>query len=460
MTVDLLRKGHLCRQELGVKPPSSPPGKLPAAVPDAEPLAEQDFFKVAYAYVSHSLRRHGVPARHRRDLAQEVLAAAFRKRDDYDPELGSPSAWLGGFVVNVVRSFRRAEKRREQLVRELAEEAGTMVTPDEAGEVMEERRRILVDELLPQVPFDQRAVVIARDLDELEMRDIAEQQGIPLSTAYDRYERGRAALARAYKKWQSRQRALGLIVIPATLEQLLEADRTIPALPADEMEAAWRRFRRRLFWDALLAFVRRPAVKQALTFAAGGVTGAVLYAALSHRTPAVVSILPVPPPVIAAEEANAAPAPSAVAPPPPPGAASVIAGEAATPHSTRATPIATAVPLPSASAPVSPAAPSATAQIAGDANEESRLFEAACRAFDRGDLDAAEAAIKAHEHDYPEGDFTSEREALRVKVLVQRGRPAEARARLDHLRETPGGRAIGARLEPTMPDAGPPPNPP
>jgi RNA polymerase sigma-70 factor (ECF subfamily) len=56
---------------------------------------------------------------------------------------------------------------------------------------------------LAQVPMERRAVLIMHEVDEVAMRDIANQLGIPLFTAYSRLRKARreldAALARLVK---------------------------------------------------------------------------------------------------------------------------------------------------------------------------------------------------------------------------------------------------------------------
>ncbi len=64
-------------------------------------------FKEAIDYVSYSLCRLGVRAADREDLAQEIVIAAYARRQEYDSTLGSPRQWLHGFVVNASRNYQR-----------------------------------------------------------------------------------------------------------------------------------------------------------------------------------------------------------------------------------------------------------------------------------------------------------------------------------------------------------------
>ncbi|MFO0759153.1 MAG: RNA polymerase sigma factor [Byssovorax sp.] len=389
-----------------MKPPSVPPEQVGAPVSIPERLAARALFKEAFPYVLRTLRHLGTPGRDQPDLAQEILITAYRRRHTYDSARSSLRAWIYGITFNFVRNDERKRRRRERVVREDApEEIDAMLSPEEQGINREEQRRIL-QELLAEIPFEQRAVVVAHDLDELEMKEIAEQQGIPLSTAYDRYRRGAAALERAYERRRKEEEGSGAIAVPWALAQLFEADREVHEVPADMEEAAWKRFHRAVRWDGICDLVRWPAVRSALIFLAGAGAGAALFWALSLGTRA-------PAPVIASAPIAAAAATVVCTPAPAPSAAAAVVEVAETPAQGSASPVA---PPPARDRAASPS----------DALGEQRAFDTAASAFQRGDLGAALAALDAQERAYPRGNFVSEREALRTRVLVQRGRSAAA----------------------------------
>jgi RNA polymerase sigma factor (sigma-70 family) len=412
----------------------------PARPSSTERLAQHALFKVAHRYVRHSLHRLHIPERDQPDLVQEILLAALLRRSDYQAERGAPATWVRGFVTNAARNYRRKQKRYQRLLRDDLIAARAVASgADEASSMSEEQRRVLIEELLPQVPFEQRVVVIARDLDELEMKVIADQDRISISTAYDRYQRGRAALERAYASWQSRQKDRGVLLAPLGLVQLLEADRAIPPAPADAAQAAWSRFCRARRWERLLAFLQHPAVRSAQKWIGGAVIGAVLHGVLSPRAVAPAPIVPVPPVVVA-------------------GTGSAEPEKVAAAVSSTTTPSGASVPDPSGlvAVPVV-AAPIAPARREADGHEaEKRAFEVAHRAFDRGDFGAARAALLVCERDFPRGSLVAERELLWAKVLVKSGQRVEARARLDRLRATAEGRALAEQLEPFVPSSAAP----
>jgi RNA polymerase sigma-70 factor (ECF subfamily) len=364
----------------------SPPFAQPSESGTAERLAQRALFEEATAYVLHSLRRVGVPETDRDELAQEILIAAYAKRGEYQPERASLRQWIHGFMVNFVRNYRRSKQksnsRHVDLPRDLADETQSL----EDKHMAERLRRLLHEDLFPQIELDLLTVLIARALDDLDFKTIAEEQGIPISTAHDRYQRGIIALKAAYARHQRRQVARGLLPMPFTIEQLLAADRKIPEAPADLVRDAWTRVHRALLWKArrraLLSLARRAEVHLAATFLAGGVVGAILHAAF----------LPTPHPAPAVF----------VQPPSIDVTAPVATGTLAPRDATSAVP---ALP-----------APATSSASRRDPSDEQRAFDVAHQAFDRGNLDAALAGLAAHERDFPGGLFASEREILRARI--------------------------------------------
>ncbi|MEO7327159.1 MAG: sigma-70 family RNA polymerase sigma factor [Minicystis sp.] len=438
MTVDLLGNEGARRQQHQVNSPLVSPASAPDRPSSTERVAEHALFKVAHAYVLHSLHRLGLPRRDRPDLAQEILVAAYIRRSGYQPERGAPATWIRAFLTNAARNYRRKQARHQRLLRDdLMVVHAVASRPDDERSTTEEQRRILIDELLPRVPFEQRVIVIARDLDELEMTVIAEQEQISLSTAYDRYQRGRAALDRACAAWQSRQKDHGMLLAPLGLVQLFEADRAIPPAPADAAQAAFRRFRRARPWERVRAFLRQPAVRSAQAWIGGAVIGAVLHAALAPRAVAPAPILPVAT-VVAAGTGSAEPEQVAAT------TSSTVAPSGA---STLEVSLVVAAP----SAPASVATAAAPRDARSSYQEEKRAFEVAHRAFDRGDFGAARAALLASERASPRGSLVTERELLWVKVLVKSEKSSEARARLDRLRGSAEGRALAEQLDAFVP---------
>ena len=378
-----------------VTPPQAPHPPESRDVPAraAERLAARDLFNEALSYALQTLRRLGVAESDRDELAQEIVIAAFLKRRDYDPAQGSPRQWIHGFAVNFVCNYRRTRGKMRGRLTELPPDLPAGTPEPESRLVADQLRELLHNELFPQLPFEVLTVIVARELDDLEFATIAEQQQTPLSTVHDRYTRGMVALRSAYKRHQRSQQAQGLAVLPFSLEQLLDADRTIPPAPPELGRDTWSRLQRarqrQAPGRALQSLLRRPATHLAATFLAGGVFGAVLHAALQ----------PTPRPVpVVVQQGLEQHDPDLV----PRGALAAVNLEQ---------------PL---SPPAVLSAPALGSASGRDSNEEQRAFDKAHQAFDRGHLDAALAALAAHERRYLAGVFAAEREILRARITQLR----------------------------------------
>ena len=357
-------------------------------------LAARELFKLALGYARHLLCRLNVEHVDRDDLAQEIVIAAYSKRREYQPERASPRQFLHGFVVNYVRNYRRKHHKSKGQSEELPPNLADHAPETMELYVNERMRQLLHEQLIPQVELDLVTVVIAHDLDNLDFKTIAEEQGIPISTAHDRYQRGIVALKAAYDRHQRKQKARGLVVLPFTLGQLLAADRSIPEVPAELVERAWRRTFRALRWQArwqaLRALVRHKATQLTTTFIAGGGVGAAVLALLRP--------IPRPAPVVFVQRG--------------PDVAQLVEIE----------PAASGAPPSSAAALPAPLASSAPRR---DPSTEQRAFDKAHQAFDRGRLDDASAALAAYERKYPRGAYAAEGETLRARIAQLR---AEASA--------------------------------
>ena len=66
---------------------------------------------------------------------------------------------------------------------------------------LSEARRLLM-RALAAVPMDRRAVLVMHEVDDMPMRDIAEQLEIPLFTAYSRLRKARKELDAALVRLQ------------------------------------------------------------------------------------------------------------------------------------------------------------------------------------------------------------------------------------------------------------------
>jgi RNA polymerase sigma-70 factor (ECF subfamily) len=140
-------------------------------------------------YLIGSLRRLGVPSSDIEDVLHEVFLVMLKRWDDYDNERPL-RPWLFGIAFRVSASQRRRGSR--ELYRDVADAEYTGQAPDEALANNEARQLLL--RALATVPLERRAVLVMYEVDEVPIRDIAEQLEIPLFTAYSRLRKARKEL--------------------------------------------------------------------------------------------------------------------------------------------------------------------------------------------------------------------------------------------------------------------------
>lgn len=163
--------------------------KRPAA---REPAVADDCFQ-AYRreldYLIGSLRRLGVPASDVEDVLHEVFLVMLRRWDDYD-RARPLRPWLFGIAFRVASGQRRRGNRELPTAGYEAENLSAQ--PDEV--IAAKQSRGLLLEALATLPIERRAVLVMHEVDDISMRVIAEQLGIPLFTAYSRLRKARREL--------------------------------------------------------------------------------------------------------------------------------------------------------------------------------------------------------------------------------------------------------------------------
>ncbi|MDX2147264.1 MAG: sigma-70 family RNA polymerase sigma factor [Planctomycetota bacterium] len=138
------------------------------------------------------------------DVVQEAFFAAFRALSKFDGR-SSLSTWLHRITVNAglmrLRKKRgRAEASIEALLprfeggyHEQAPRAWRAVTPEEASSI---GKRGVVWQALDRLPDDYRTVVVLRDVEGMESKEVAASLGISDELVRQRLHRGRQALVK------------------------------------------------------------------------------------------------------------------------------------------------------------------------------------------------------------------------------------------------------------------------
>lgn len=162
------------------------------------PLDVRTLFRAHYASIWRLLRRLGVPPPQLDDAAQEVFWVAARKLERI--ELGKQHAFLYGVALRVAASeLRRCSSAPPRADGEvLALLADPEPSPEERLE--RARARALLDAVLDRLPLELRSVFVLFELEGVDVRSIAEIEGIPVGTVGSRLRRAREEFSAQAKR--------------------------------------------------------------------------------------------------------------------------------------------------------------------------------------------------------------------------------------------------------------------
>jgi RNA polymerase sigma-70 factor, ECF subfamily len=131
------------------------------------------------------------------DVVQEAMLRAFR---GFDALRGSDvKAWLLAIVRNCHSTALKQQQRRAfvPLPDEQDEQDGhamVATTPDPEASAMRGDEKRTLDQLLSALPEDHREVLVLRELEDMDYREIATVTNVPIGTVMSRLARARAAL--------------------------------------------------------------------------------------------------------------------------------------------------------------------------------------------------------------------------------------------------------------------------
>jgi RNA polymerase sigma factor (sigma-70 family) len=438
---------------MSLQPPSSPPVQRRL---DEHRASRETIGKIT-RFIWFALRRHGVPACDRPDLVQEILLAALEAWPRYDAGIAAPEKWLNGIIRHHVLR-RRASYAKDRLPEKEKVDQDLCEETQSAEELlMSEERRKLVHQLYQEIPFDYRDAMIAHELDGLTLEEIAVSRRIPVSTAHYRVQEGMRHLRAALTRWQAKQRQRGVLLLPLTVGALLDADRSIPNVPDDVVDLAWRIVQRTLGSKALDADMDAQGHGNGPHHEDGIDSPAPAHPRVDEEIPHALS------PAAAVEPSVHLPPETAARSLLGPVSVALVVGMIAgawldsmvraprDPIAREEPPIVSAAP-PVASVAISPA-PSATASAAPpeppamvaasvgtasvgltDFAAEQTAFDTARAAFARGKMTAAIQALEQHAQRYPRGSNALERDRMWIDALISLGRATEACQRVETFR--------------------------
>ncbi|WP_437619663.1 RNA polymerase sigma factor [Sorangium sp. So ce1151] len=177
------------------------------------------------AVVAAWIAAMGVPRNDQADVMQRALETATAAWPRFDPDFNRPrqessaaaserrrklfSRWLHRIVARSVSRYFRQHFRSAEI---LMDEPLDLETPDPRrnaeAELIAEQSWLRLLEALLCVDPEAAEILVARDLDERPMREIAEATGIPLSTAYKMRARARATLRAELERLEELERTL------------------------------------------------------------------------------------------------------------------------------------------------------------------------------------------------------------------------------------------------------------
>jgi RNA polymerase sigma-70 factor (ECF subfamily) len=129
------------------------------------------------------------------DALQDAAVSAFRAAAGFRSE-AAVGTWLYRIVVNACLDRVRRQAARPTVSYPDEQSPAWQRAVRDSGDMAETRDlRIVLEEALATLPFEQRAAVVAVDVEGLSVQEAAEALGVPVGTVKSRCARGRARLA-------------------------------------------------------------------------------------------------------------------------------------------------------------------------------------------------------------------------------------------------------------------------
>ncbi len=139
-----------------------------------------------------------------RDVCQETFLRAYRAINGFKGQ-AKFSSWLYRIALNLCRDWMRRQRRQPTVqppedvdIADLAAERG----PSESIETLVGRRHLgrAVAAAMARLPEEQRTAIVLKEYHGLTFQEIAEMQGVPLSTVKTRLYQGLSVVRRQLEK--------------------------------------------------------------------------------------------------------------------------------------------------------------------------------------------------------------------------------------------------------------------
>ena len=161
----------------------------------------EELYRTHHDFVWRTLRRMGVGERDAMDAGQKVFLIAHRRLAMFDGR-STVKTWLCGIALRVASDYRRsAISRREVLVADTP--CGNSHEADQLQRLEERERLAILDDVLSEMPVEQRAVFVLFELEEMSGEEIATLLAVPEGTVRSRLRLARRAFSKSVTLRQS-----------------------------------------------------------------------------------------------------------------------------------------------------------------------------------------------------------------------------------------------------------------
>lgn len=158
-------------------------------------------------FVWRSLRALGVPTGDCDDGCQKVWWVVARKVASIEP--GKERSFIFSVVMRVASDMRRsAQAQRKASLGDALPLDLDLASADPSAEELcdRQRARAMLEQLLGNIPWEQRVVFVMFEVEELGLQEIADALGVPRGTVASRLRLAREAFNRALARHQERAR--------------------------------------------------------------------------------------------------------------------------------------------------------------------------------------------------------------------------------------------------------------
>ncbi|MGK4003330.1 sigma-70 family RNA polymerase sigma factor [Sorangium sp. So ce1036] len=165
--------------------------------------------------IQRYVERRGFRGADRDDMVQEIFHGAARSLHRFDPRLGTMRVWLLRIAFNLTSKERkRAHRRHEELWPAEALDGLTSEAPDSETRLLAAQRSEALAGWLQEVPPLRRDILVAHDLEEKTLQEIAERRAMSSNTVWNHLRLARLSLKAAERRHRARHRGRGVLIAP------------------------------------------------------------------------------------------------------------------------------------------------------------------------------------------------------------------------------------------------------